>query len=272
MVHYQKNINTNNKSTVSAVSMQYQRKRILLYIIAGLSLSALISWALFDIPVAKWLHQHPIKWTNTWCALGIRQLGKAWGIIWLLLLWAAVTHRTRPVTTSILALLLSMTLVLPLKVITNRTRPARALIQNDTQNHNNTASAYSFPSGDTSTVFAVTGVLIYALNLRTWIICLSVSTLIGLMRIFILAHYVSDVCTGAAIGLLCAYLALVIDQNCKFDSSILDKKAKFLYMAVLILPILWLIEGTDPILYFMSTIGIIALAWAAAIISQKAIL
>ena len=273
MVNYKKIIKKNCESPsdpASSAPMQYQRKKILPYVIAGFSLAALLSWSFLDMTAAKWLRHYPMKWTSTWYILGIRQLGKAWAPIWLLLLWAAVTRRTRPVTTAILALTLTMALILPLKAITNRTRPRQYLHQqNQTQTQNSSTTAYSFPSGDTSTVCAVTGVLIYILPWSWWAVCISTSAVIGLMRILILAHYVSDVCAGAAIGFFCAYMALIIDQNCKFDSSILDKRAQTAYLGVLILPLLWLIEGISPALYFMSTIGIIALIWAAAVIFQK---
>lgn len=63
--------------------------------------------------------------------------------------------------------------------------------------------SYSFPSGHTTSSFAVAGVLAkylkkYALGF------LSLATLIGFSRLYLYVHYPTDVLVGAALGLLCS--------------------------------------------------------------------
>ncbi len=65
----------------------------------------------------------------------------------------------------------------------------------------------SFPSGHTTSAFLLAGV--YALILqRHWLVpfCFALASLIGLSRIAVGAHWPVDVCTGAAVGWLGAWV------------------------------------------------------------------
>jgi membrane-associated phospholipid phosphatase len=62
---------------------------------------------------------------------------------------------------------------------------------------------HSFPSGHVGASVAFFGVLIFARR-RLGVACLSIPILIGFSRMYIGAHYLSDVVCAAALGILCA--------------------------------------------------------------------
>lgn len=68
-----------------------------------------------------------------------------------------------------------------------------------------TPSTYSFPSGHTASSFAASAVFL-AINSKISMIIILISTLIGLSRIYLKVHYVSDVVFGALLGLFCGNL------------------------------------------------------------------
>ncbi|WP_294406387.1 phosphatase PAP2 family protein [uncultured Clostridium sp.] len=65
-----------------------------------------------------------------------------------------------------------------------------------------TPSTYSFPSGHTASSFAAAAVFL-AIDSSISMIIVLIATLIGLSRIYLKVHYVSDVICGALLGLLC---------------------------------------------------------------------
>jgi membrane-associated phospholipid phosphatase len=64
---------------------------------------------------------------------------------------------------------------------------------------------HSFPSGHVGASTAFFGVLIFARR-RIGLACLSIPILIGFSRMYIGAHYLSDVVCAALLGILCALL------------------------------------------------------------------
>ncbi|MCQ2014752.1 phosphatase PAP2 family protein [Clostridium sp. LQ25] len=70
-----------------------------------------------------------------------------------------------------------------------------------------TPSTYSFPSGHTASSFAASAVFL-AINSRISILILLISTCIGLSRIYLKVHYLSDVIGGAILGLLCGSITV----------------------------------------------------------------
>lgn len=62
---------------------------------------------------------------------------------------------------------------------------------------------HSFPSGHVAASMAFFGVLIFARR-RIGLACLPIPILIGLSRMYIGAHYLSDVVCAAVLGILCA--------------------------------------------------------------------
>jgi undecaprenyl-diphosphatase len=64
---------------------------------------------------------------------------------------------------------------------------------------------HSFPSGHVAASMAFFGVLMFARR-RIGLACLPIPILIGFSRMYIGAHYLSDVVFGAVLGMLCAFI------------------------------------------------------------------
>jgi membrane-associated phospholipid phosphatase len=64
---------------------------------------------------------------------------------------------------------------------------------------------HAFPSGHTAASTAFFAVLLFV-NRRIGLACLSIPLLIGFSRMYVAAHYLSDVLCAAILGLLCAML------------------------------------------------------------------
>src|ERR1700745_236633 len=62
---------------------------------------------------------------------------------------------------------------------------------------------HSFPSGHVGASMAFFGVLIFA-RWRIGLVCLPIPILIGFSRMYIGAHYLSDVVCAAVLGIFCA--------------------------------------------------------------------
>lgn len=67
------------------------------------------------------------------------------------------------------------------------------------------SSIFSFPSGHTTSSFAVAGVLANGLKKYQKTIY-GLAILIGISRLYVFVHYPSDVIVGAFLGLLCALI------------------------------------------------------------------
>lgn len=76
----------------------------------------------------------------------------------------------------------------------------------------------SFPSDHAAFAFAV-GASIYLLDRRVGIVALVAATAMGFARVYIGVHYVSDVATGAAIGIAAA---LLVQQLRPFLAPVID--------------------------------------------------
>jgi undecaprenyl-diphosphatase len=171
-----------------------------------------VSYLFFDQRVIPWLHEHPNMWHHQPWLDGLRQLGKAYIPIWLLLLWTCIADRWRPTVVTWVALLLVCLTVCPLKVLVHRPRPQRT----DTvvsqlaakERHTSLHTGLSFPSGDTASAFAIATVLSLSAASPWALAFFSVAGLVGLLRVTALHHYPSDVMAGAAIGVLWGCLAV----------------------------------------------------------------
>ena len=82
---------------------------------------------------------------------------------------------------------------------------------------------HSFPSGHVGASTAFFGVLLIARR-RVGLVCLAIPILIGFSRMYLGAHYLSDVVCAAVLGILCAlvvvhFLLLPIDnRQSKFEN------------------------------------------------------
>jgi membrane-associated phospholipid phosphatase len=129
-------------------------------------------------------------------ALGLVLFGMAW-------------RRGRQKWTRVfLAMLLAMMMAGVIGHVIKRTVPrARPSVHTDTRWGGPRLSSkyHSFPSGHVGASTAFFGVLLIARR-RVGLACLPIPILIGFSRMYIGAHYLSDVVCAAVLGILCALL------------------------------------------------------------------
>lgn len=70
---------------------------------------------------------------------------------------------------------------------------------------------HSFPSGHTSTAFSMALLLASVMNKKIWAFILPlIAFFVGYSRVYLAQHFVTDVCAGMIIGIISAYLSLLI--------------------------------------------------------------
>jgi undecaprenyl-diphosphatase len=220
----------------------------------------LLSYFLFDERTFSWFRDHPSTWQKNSWVKAIRGFGSAWGPIWLLLNWVCATGRQRPALAGLLALLLTFPSVCTLKPLVHRPRPreviAAATQTEKVENNNNSSWNLSFPSGDTAVVFAVATALAPFVRWPWGLFFFSIASGVGAMRVVVLAHYPSDVCAGAAIGILSAWLALQIITRWLSESSRFNLSRSAAAAGAILLPAFFgVFRGTDNLLIFLKTYG-----------------
>jgi undecaprenyl-diphosphatase len=220
-------------------------------------LAALLSYFLLDERVLSWLCRHPSNWhKNNWLQVFIL-LGKSWVLIWLLLSWVLTTGRERPALVAILVLLLVLPVVVSLKSIVQRPRPrdVKDIIKSEIEERNAFVQSWSFPSGDTAAVFAVATALAPFVNWQWSIIFFITSSIIGILRVAVLAHYPSDVFAGAAIGMLISWLTSQITSRYQLTTASGFNWYRAIAAAgvIGILLFLGLFEGFNQLLTFLRT-------------------
>lgn len=235
-----------------------QAKSVILFILSGLFILAIPGCLIWlDRPVLNMLAEDRPLWPekNEWIN-AFRQLGKAWGVLWLLLLHAWVARHSRVLIPAVLSLLLVTAVVTPLKIIVSRPRPEHVLsMQRHPQKTINRwqHSSQSFPSGDTATVFAVAAAVTLAAAWPWSIPLMLAAGAIGALRVFTLDHNPSDVCAGAAIGILAGWFAWRFAvTRCLTEVVELYSRWRTVVMVLVIaLPLVSLVETHNPLFAFL---------------------
>jgi len=247
-----------NKPTSS--SRLHRNNLAVLIPILALGLAAAFSFLLLDERVFLSLRRHPIHWTSSDFIRAFIQLGKTWVPIWLLLLWFYATARLRPTLIALLALLLVAPTVLSFKSVVRRPRP-RDVIKEDWREEyrKDLFRSWSFPSGDTASAFAVATALVPFVSWYWVPVLFTAAAGVGFFRVAVLAHYPSDVCAGAAVGIFCGWLAMYIarrrlsSESLRFDWC----RGAAVWCLVLIPVLIGLFEGLNQLLIFLKTYGLL---------------
>ncbi|MGZ8867798.1 MAG: phosphatase PAP2 family protein [Thermoanaerobaculia bacterium] len=188
-----------------------RRRRLALGTVAGAIVVA-ITWSLFDSPVLAFAERIQSDTVETAIRLTNR-LGGGMNppMIVIFFLVAGIAYRRQRWVlygAAMAAASLSAGIVAHiLKYLVGRTRPELWL----GPFHYARGSANSFPSGHTVGAFALAGVLFFAS--RNWplrIIALALAAGVGASRIFAFRHWTSDVVASACLGLLAAWVAVVV--------------------------------------------------------------
>jgi len=129
-------------------------------------------------------------------ALGLLLTSIAW--------WRGSQKWTRVFLSMLIALAIAGVAGRGIKIATGRARPS-VKIEQVLDRSRFSSNFHAFPSGHVAASTAFFAVLLFA-NWRIGLGCLLIPLLIGFSRIYIGAHYLSDVVFAAILGVLCALL------------------------------------------------------------------
>jgi undecaprenyl-diphosphatase len=187
------------------------KRAAVFYWLIGIAAVAIIIAAAFyfDEAVRNFVaqHQHPgmrnflrnVSRFGDWpehLALGLVLLGVAW--------WRGNKKWARIFLSMLIALAIAGLVGRAIKYSTGRARPSVKIEQG--WNGPRLSSKYhAFPSGHVVASTAFFAVLAFA-NWRIGLPCLTIPILIAFSRLYLGAHYLSDVVCAAVLGTLCAFL------------------------------------------------------------------
>ena len=239
---------------------------------AGLLALAVLAWFFLDERIFSWLCRHHDRLLNNHILMIFEMAGKAWVVIWLLMCWTWATGRLRPSVVALMALVFVAAGVLSVKEAVRRPRPYDVIHEaaHADYGRNNLIRSWSFPSGDTATIFAVTFALSAFVRRRWLALLLAISTGIGLLRMLVFAHYLSDVLAGAAVGVVSGLLALKINEKWDFLHSLdIARYRSIALLGVILVPVMaGLSESWGYTFDMLTTYGllvvIVFVAWKAA--------
>lgn len=185
------------------------KRRTALYSLIGIAIAGVaiaVSFH-FDNTVREFMMQHQDSAMRNFMRyvslLGDWPLHAAVGLLLLGLAWRRGSEEW---TRIFLAMLLAMMLAGVADTVIKRTVPrARPSVHTDIRwgGPRFSSKYHSFPSGHVGASTAFFGVLFIARR-RVGLACLSIPILIGFSRMYLGAHYLSDVVCAAVLGTLCA--------------------------------------------------------------------
>jgi undecaprenyl-diphosphatase len=217
-------------------------------IICFLLVGMVVCFIFVDKPVSSWVQRNQLEAYKTHWMEAIEQLGKVYSLVWLLLFWVLVTGRHKMVLVGLLALIITMPMVWSLKIAVQRPRPIDT-IKAKNGSESSLYSGRSFPSGDTTSVFAAGTVLVSSVS---WIWAIGIAFCcggVGVLRIAKLAHYPSDVFGGAALGVFCGWAAIrIMSRNPQIGNIFRGRERILSLIGVFLIPVLiWFFQGIDKL-------------------------
>ena len=253
---------------MTAETGKTNRGTVVLLLLAGLLLAAAaVCFFAVDERVFSYLRENPQKWDRTLWAQALKLLGRGYPLIWLLLAWVWLTGKHKTVIVCLLALLITLAAVTVIKETVRRPRP-RDVITAETKAGDEKAiyKSWSFPSGDAASVFAAGAVLAFAMPWPATIVFAICCCGVAILRVVALAHYPSDVLGGAATGILSGWSAILIRNRYPEIENIFKGREKMLSFigVILILILIWLLQGLDKLIILLEFYAPIVLIIAAA--------
>ncbi len=203
----------------------FVKGKIVFYWLIGIVIAAIVMIAAFyfDEPVRDFMAQHQNHATDNFMgnvsrlgdwpehvALGLALAGIAW--------WRGNRKWTRIFLSMLVALAIAGLVGRGIKIGTGRARPS---VRAEEVWNRFSTKYHAFPSGHVAASTAFFGVLFFAKR-RAGLACLLIPILIGFSRMYVNAHYLSDVVFAAILGILCAILVgrLFLPQTAKQKSEI----------------------------------------------------
>jgi membrane-associated phospholipid phosphatase len=201
------------------------KAKIVFYWLIGIVIAAIVMVAAFyfDEPVRNFMAQHQNRATHNFMhkvsrfgdwpehfALGLVLAGLAW--------WRGNKKWTRIFLAMLIAFAIAGLVGRGIKIGTGRARPS---VRAEEVWNRFSTKYHAFPSGHVAVSTAFFGVLFFA-NRRAGLACLPIPILIGFSRMYLNAHYLSDVVFAAILGMLCAVLVerLLLPQSGKQKAEI----------------------------------------------------
>ncbi len=227
---------------------------IFLFAFVLLIIASFFSKLFLDDFVFSYLSQKPRVAHDAFRAFPL--LGKTFVPIWLLCFWFISTSRIKGITIAILALVLVFPAVFTIKSVVRRPRPRDIMSQEwKEETRNNPFRSWSFPSGDTASVFAVAAAVSYFMSWYWRPAIFTAAAIVGIMRITSFSHYPSDVLTGAGVGIFCAWLAVKIARKkIKFDDLPIILLRKIAIACLFIIPVvIWHSQANYKFVLFINS-------------------
>jgi len=165
----------------------------------------------FDAPVHTWIETHQSDAARAFMQ-NISRFGDwpehvALGLMFAGLAWLRGNKKwTRIFLSMLIACALAGVAARVIKIAAGRARPS--VKTEEIWNGPSLSSRYhAFPSGHTAASAAFFGVLLFV-SVRIGCACLPIPLLIGFSRMYVAAHYFSDVVFAAFLGFLCALIVV----------------------------------------------------------------
>ena len=193
------------------------------YSLLGIAMIATIVTAAFyfDEAARNWITTHQNQKVHSFM-LNVSRFGD-WPehfVVGLLLLGVAWWRENEKWKRIFLAMLIALAVAglagRVIKISTGRARPSVQAEHMWNGPHLTGAKYHSFPSGHVDASMGFFGVLFLARR-RLGLVCLPIPMLIGFSRLYLGAHYLSDVVCAAVLGVICALLVwrVVAQRNRK---------------------------------------------------------
>jgi len=185
------------------------KRNSVFYWLIGIVIAAIVMVAAFyfDESVRNFMAQHQNHATHNFMrkvsrfgdwpehfALGLALAGFAW--------WRGNRKWTRIFLSMLIALSIAGVLGHGIKIATGRARPS---VRAEEVWNRFSTKYHAFPSGHVAASMAFFGVLFFV-NRRIGLACLPIPIVIGFSRMYVTAHYLSDVVCAAILGVLSAFL------------------------------------------------------------------
>jgi protein-S-isoprenylcysteine O-methyltransferase Ste14/membrane-associated phospholipid phosphatase len=211
-----------------------------IFIIIGLLIAAMIiSFIFVDEPTSGWLRHNSTKYNHNAIEKAFEQLGKVYPIVWLLLFWVWITGKHKTVLIGLLAMIITIPAVWSIKAAVQRPRPRDAMkAEAKIENRTESPQKWSFPSGDTASVFAVGTVLAISAQWPGIIGIAVCCCIVGVLRVWNSAHYPSDVFAGAALGIFCGWAAIRIrNKDPKIENILGGTEQTLSFAGIFLIPL-----------------------------------
>lgn len=228
--------------------------------------AAIVGYLFFDTYVSKNIfdaHREIDEFPGSFL---IKSLGKTYVPLWFLFLYGLLKKRIEIILTGVIALLLVLVLISPSKVIFSRQRPNLYFANQAKSQLGQTAEKaksyffglhkplnQSFPSGDTASIFAIVTAVVPFISGSSFLLLLTAASAVGFLRVIGLAHYPSDVLIGAALGIICGRIAVLICEKLfKENSSPFGEKWRNIAaVGIFLIPSLVLFKGLHALYIFL---------------------